>query len=49
MVEDNDEFSNDNGVDRTHFIVWDLTPVQFADSMGLHLIEDAIFWCQVCG
>ncbi len=29
-------------LDRTRFVIWDLTPVTFADSMGLHLVGGAI-------
>lgn len=47
MVKETDESSKEHEVDRAYFIVWDLTPVQFADSMGLHLLENTIF-CARC-
>jgi ABC-type transporter Mla MlaB component len=47
-VEEHDEWSNQitgGAVPKTRFVVWDLTPVMYADSMGLHLLEDTVFWC----
>jgi hypothetical protein len=32
-------------VPKTRFVVWDLTPITYADSMGLHLLEDTVFFC----
>lgn len=43
-----DQWSREYGVPLQYLII-DLTPVQFVDSMGLHLLEDLVFWSRKKG
>lgn len=49
LVKKYDVWSGQHGAGRLRYIVWDLTPVLYADSMGLHLMEDIVLWTRKKG
>ncbi len=46
LVKKYDAWSEQQGAGRLRYIVWDLTPVLYADSMGLHFMEDVVLWAR---
>lgn len=46
LVKQYTEWSEEHGAGRLHYVVWDLTPVTYADSSGLRFFDNMVLWAQ---